>query len=68
MTPRVERPTLSPGDRVEDKRQLPPRRGGRGEVLAVNTDGSIAQVRWDGTDHVGWRATEFLRRLENPGA
>lgn len=50
MTPRVEPETFMPGERVREKRTLPPRRGGVGTVLAVSffKEGVWVTIRWDG--------------------
>lgn len=64
MTPRIERATFEVGDRVQDKRSGGRLRAGRGVVVSVNEAGTIAEVRWDGTDHTGLRAVEFLRHQE----
>lgn len=68
MTPRIERAVFQVGDRVEDKRTGPHVKAGRGTVVDVRPAGAMVEVRWDGTDHTGLRAAEFLRRLENPDA
>jgi hypothetical protein len=64
VTPRIERPVLVVGDRVADKRSGGRHRAGRGVIVDVRPTGMV-EVRWDGTDHTGLRAVEFLRRLDD---
>lgn len=64
MTPRIKPENIKVGDHVADKRAVRGMRVPAGVVVKLGQ--GCAQVRWDGTDHLGWRALSFLRKLERP--